>query len=641
MPDDFKRQSKAPKNAFFRAACSGFIFLTATFGANSAFAINVTTYHYDDLRTGWNSHETQLTPETLASGLDGKTFKLIASVPLDDQVDAQPLIVTHQPIEGRGTHNVVYVVTANNTLYALDAHTGAILRQRNFGPPVPQSALPGECNNNAANVGITSTPVIDRAAGTLYLMTYVYRDNIQNYFLHAVSLSTLADVVPPVRVTATGKLRDGTEYKFKPKVSRQRSALLLANGIVYAGFASFCDIFADKSRGWVLGWRKDTLTPLPRNELTNKRTKAPHSFFLTSIWMSGYGLASQRGSGDVYFITGNSDYSGKTINSVSNIAESAVQMSPNLSIVKSLFTPSNAVELEQHDDDFGSGGLLLLPPQEGAGSNLAAAAGKDGQMYLLNADNLGNNSNGALGSYDIGGPCWCGPSYFTAGDGTGRIVASGGHAVTIWKVVAGAQSQLSLLHSTEPVGGNHNSGFFTSVSSNGTKTPTIWAVSRPDDSPSHFISLYAFNKRGQTLMSARAGTWPNTGGHNNTVPVVANGKVYVASFKTLSIFGLSSAPPATLHTPAPSAVARIALSGGERELFGIVKSMDGYTMTVEKRDGSLVTVDASEAVRNFKYAPASVGRAVQIRGTFDHAGTLNASVVLHAKQNPAMWQSDR
>ena len=374
-----------------------------------AHAKNVLTYHYNNLRTGWNSQETVLTPSTVASGRNGKTFKLLASVALDEQVDAQPLIVTNQTIEGQGTHNVAYVVTANNTLYALDARTGAILRQRNFGPPVPQSALPGECDNNGTNVGTTSTPVIDYASRTLYLMAYVYRQNVPNYFLHAVSLSTLDDVTSPVRVTATGKLRDGTEYKFNAAVSRQRAALLLSNGIVYAAFASFCDIFADQSRGWVLGWRAATLNPLPKNELTNKKARSAHSFFLSSIWMSGYGPAAHPDTGDVYFITGNSDYSGKTIDSVFNVAESAVQVSPNLATVKGLFTPGNAVELEKHDDDFGSGGLMIMPRQNGAPSNLAIAAGKDGKMYLLNADDLKNGGAGALDSQDIG-PCWCGPS---------------------------------------------------------------------------------------------------------------------------------------------------------------------------------------------------------------------------------------
>jgi hypothetical protein len=598
------------------------------------------------LRTGWNPNETVLTPNRVMNGVGGLTFKMTASVVLDDQVDAQPLIVTGQAVPGQGTHDIVYVATENNTLYAIDANTDAILLQRNFGPPVPQSALPGGCNNNAANVGVGGTPVIDRAANTLYLIAYTYVNSVQEYFIHAVSLSTLDDLVPPVRVDAKGKLRGGTNYPFNAVVSRQRAALLLANGNVYAGFASFCDVAANQSRGWVLGWHKDTLVPLPIDDLTNKLNNSPDSFFLTSIWMSGYGLASLPSSGDIYFVTGNSDYSGDTINSVYNVAESAVQLSSNLKTMKSVFTPDNAVSLENSDADFGSGGLMLLPVQPGAASNLAVAAGKDGNMYFLNADNLNNNTTGnnrILGTYGIGG-CWCGQSYFTASDGSGRVVASGGNSVGIWKVKAGPPSTLKFLRSTASVGGNQDPGFFTVVSSNGTmkRTPIVWAVSRPDGTPSHNVSLFAFDATsGATLMSGVAGSWPNTGGNSNIAPVAANGKVYVASFQTLAIFGLSSAPAAIAVKPAPPVAAKVSLPPGMHEISGTVRAMNDYVMTVAKRDGSLVTVDGSAAARNLNYAQPKIGNGVLVRGTINQAGVFDASIVLHAKKDPAMWLPDR
>jgi hypothetical protein len=640
--------AKKSKDLYRYAAllCAGMLLINAV-AVSSVVAKNVTTYHYDNLRTGWNSQETVLTPNAVLNGAGDKHFKLIRWVRLDEQIDAQPLLVTNQQIKNQGIHDVVYVATQNNTLYAIDAHTGAILRERNFAPPVPQSALPAFCNNNSTSLGIGSTPVIDRAAGRLYVMAYTYINKIQRYVLYAVDLSTLGNAVPPVVVSATGYLRDGSVYEFNAAVSRQRAALLLANGNVYAAFASFCDVAADKTRGWVLGWRANTLTPLPHNALTNKRKTSPNSFFLTSIWMSGYGLAAARRSGDVYFITGNSDYSGATISSVFNVAESAVQVSSNLARVRSAFTPDNATQLEHDDGDFGSGGLMLLPPQPGVTRNLATAAGKDGKMYLLNADNLNNNNSGndrILGVYDIG-PCWCGPSYYRASDGTGRIVSSGGHSVQIWKVVTGATTRLRLLRSTANIAGRQDSGFFTAISSNGTRSPIVWAVSRPDSSPEHHVRLYAFSPTtGATLMSAVAGYWPHTGGNSNIVPVVANGKVYVASFKRLAIFGMSdAAEPAAANEEAPEApvAVRIPLEAGVREIFGTVKSLEGHVMTIVKRDGSLLTVDATIAVKEFNYAPPAVDNAVQVRGKLDESGVLNASIVLHAKKDPAMWLSDR
>ncbi len=618
-----------------------FAFGLSSLAGSSAFAANVTTYHNDTLRTGWNDSETVLTPSVVKHGSGGQTFKLTASVTLDDQVDAQPLVVTGQAVQGQGTHDVTYVATENNTLYAIDANDGTILLHRNFGPPVPRSSLPGGCSNNAANVGIGSTPVIDSTTGTLYLIAYTFEHSQQKYTLHAVDLSTLDDVTAPVRVSATGRLDDHSKYHFNAAVSRQRSALLLANGNVYAGFASFCDVAADQSRGWVLGWQKDTLTPLAHNELTNVLTSAPDNFFLTAIWMSGYGLAAQPSTGDIYFVTGNSDPSGETLNSVTNIAESAVQMSADLSTVKGVFTPPNAVGLEQGDVDYGSGGFMLLPGQPNQHSGLGVAAGKDGNMYFFNADNLGGSS---LGSFDIGS-CWCGQSYFGTANGTGRVVTSGGDNVGIWKVKAGGTPNLTQIASSAGVGGNQDPGFFTSISSNGNDetTAVIWAVSRPDGTAQHNISLFAFDgRKGKTLMSSHAGKWPNTGGNSNIVPTVANGKVYVASFKSLQIFGLSAAPaavaPEVKFSPSEGLVV---LPPGTHEIYGTVRAIDGTTLKVAKRDGSAITVDASTAEKSQRYAEPVVGNGVILRGAFGAAGVLNAEIVLHAKKDPAMWPADR
>ncbi|HEX4295806.1 MAG TPA: hypothetical protein VHZ29_16850 [Rhizomicrobium sp.] len=606
-----------------------------------ALAANVTTYHNDTLRTGWNNGETVLTPGVVKHGSGGQTFKLTASVTLDDQVDAQPLVVAGQAIQGQGTHDVTYVATENNTLYAIDANDGTILLHKNFGPPVPRSALPGGCSNNAANVGIGSTPVIDPATGTLYLIAYTFEHSQQKYTIHAVDLSTLDDVTAPVRVSATGRLADNSKYRFNAAVSRQRSALLLSNGTVYAGFASFCDIAADQSRGWVLGWQKDTLTPLAHNELTNVLTSAPDNFFLTAIWMSGYGLAAQPSTGDIYFVTGNSDPSGETLNSVTNIAESAVQMSADLSTVKGVFTPSNAVSLEQGDVDYGSGGFMLLPGQPNQRSNMGVAAGKDGNMYFFNADNLAGS---ALGSFGIGS-CWCGQSYFGTANGSGRVVASGGDNVGIWKVRAGGQPNLTQVASSASVGGNQDPGFFTSISSNGTDdmTAVIWAVSRPDGTSQHNVSLFAFDgRKAKTLMSSHAGKWPNTGGNSNIVPTVANGKVYVASFKSLAIFGLSAAPAATVPEVKFSPEAGlVALPAGTHEIYGTVRAIDGTMLKVARRDGSALTVDAGVAEKTLRYAEPVVGNGVILRGAYGAGGVLDAEIVMHAKRDSAMWPADR
>ena len=497
----------------------------------------VTTYHYDNLRTGWNREEEELTYKKVHSA----RFGLLKNVTLDDQVDTQPLLVPHVDIPtgpSPGVHDVVYVATEGNTIYAIDASSGQILLNPKFGNPVP---TPLGCGNNGPNVGINGTPVIDHETRTMFVIIYTLEAGTPIYRLHGLDLSSLTDKIPPVVVSASHKLTNGTMFQFNAKYQRQRPALLLSKGNVYAGFGSFCDFAANVSRGWLLGWKRDTLTPLAANQLDDTQATSPDSFFLSSIWMSGYGLAADP-EGNIYFITGNSDYSGTTYDGVTSIQESVVKVAGDLSKVLDLFTPSNQGNLDQTDEDFGSAGALLLPPQEGGTPHLIAAAGKDGRMFILNRNNMGGYTPGGPDKFvtqaDIGG-CWCGQSYFHH-----KIVSSGGSKAILWKVQTSPMVVLQNQGSSAGIGGGQDPGFFTSISSDDEDHPIIWAVSRPDNSSPADISLFAFKGEPSssatldTLFHAQAGTWPNTGGNANIVPVVANGKVYVASYKQLSIFGM-------------------------------------------------------------------------------------------------------
>ena len=510
----------------------------------------------------------------------------------------------------------------------------------NFGAPVPYYDLPGGCGNNGPNVGINSTPVIDTSAGLMYVVTYTLENGNQTFRIHALSLSTLADAVPSVVITASGKLSNGQTYQFQPASTRQRPGLLLSNGNVYAGFGSFCDINANVSRGWVLGWQTGTLTPLPANHLNDLLGSDEDDFFLTSVWMSGYGLAADTG-GDIFFVTGNSDYSGNAYNTQTNLSESAIELSSDLTKVESYFTPSNVHQLEQGDGDYGSGGLMLLPPQKGGVSNVAVAAGKDGNLYLLNAKKLGKGSD-PLASYYVGG-CWCGQSYFQEGN-TSEVVTSGGNNVNIYSVQTTKKGNpsLALQATSSNVPGGQDPGFLTSVSSNGAKKKSaiVWAVSRPTDSNPANIYLLGFDDAGKQLFMGLAGTWPNVNGNSDTVPTVANGKVYVASYQSLAIFGLNGGKNVKL--PATRPVSMVTpLPKGEHEIRGVVKSMNGNLLRVAERDGSMLTVDTTQAEKNFRMAEPSVGNGLLARGTVDATGIFRALVILHAKNNPAMWPADR
>jgi hypothetical protein len=524
------------------------LFFIVIIAAGAGWAQSITTYHYDNYRTGWNQTETTLTPLNVNSS----SFGLLQSVALDDQVDAQPLYMPGETITAgqfQGTHNVIYVVTESDSVFAIDAQSGTVLLQVSLGTPIP---YPLGCNNNGPNVGINSTPVIDPIGNTLYVMVYTQQSGTPQYMLHALNLDSLTDKVAPQLVSASHTLTNGSTYEFDATYQRQRPGLLLANGNIYAGFGSFCDFSANVSRGWLLGWQEGTLTPLAANELFDMQASSPNSFFLSSIWMSGY-APSVDDSGNILVVTGNSDYSGTTYDGVTNIQESVIKISPELSSVLDLFTPADWPSLDENDTDYGSGGVLVLPDQLGAYPHLAVAAGKEGNMFFMNEDNLGGYSssgNNVLGTYYIGG-CWCGQSYYVdPSDLIPRVVTSGGSNVQVYQVLTSPSPALNMVaQSTSLISGYQDPGFFTSVSSNATSNAVIWALSRPKSASSDAIHLYAFNPdSGSTLKpiyNTSAGTWPNVNGNANLVPVVANGEVFVASDKQLDIFGLTKAVTTT------------------------------------------------------------------------------------------------
>jgi outer membrane protein assembly factor BamB len=524
-----------------RAVLAILVFISST-ALLAVGQIAVTTYHYDNNRTGWNQNETVLTP----ANVGGSSFGLLQTVALDDQVDAQPLVVPGVQItagKSQGLHDVVYVATEGNTVYAIDANTGAVLLSPNFGTPV---SSPLGCNNNGPNVGITSTPVIDPDSKTLYAMAYIQGSTGPAYYLHALDLGSLTDKVPSHLVKASHTLTDGSTFNFNATYQRQRPALLLANGSIYAGFGSFCDLAPDLSRGWLLGWTAGSLKPFPSNDLTNQLVTSRNGFFLSSIWMAGYGPASDD-AGNILLVTGNSDPAGNTYDGVTNIQESVVKVSSTLTTVLDLFTPKNVAALDAIDADFGSGGVLVLPDQPGSTPHLAVAAGKAGTMFLMNEDKLGGfspNKNAVLASYAVG-RCWCGPSYFVdPSDGVARVVSSGGRQARVWKLQTSPKVTLTQVTESPSLGGGQDPGFFTTISSNGTAGPIIWGLSRPPNtSKLSPVYLFAFDPEsgGSTmkqLFKGNAGAWPNVGGDANLVPVVANGQVFVASNQQLQIFGI-------------------------------------------------------------------------------------------------------
>jgi len=604
-------------------------------GAMSSYAatatpIAVTTYHYNALRTGWNNQETQLSASTFPAN-----FGVLATVAVDDQVDAQPLLLPAQAIAG-GTHDVLYVVTENNSVYGLDAQTGQVLVTRNLGPPVPKL-----CANNG--VGITATPVIDTSRHRMYVIAYTNGTSPQ-YKLHALDLVTLADVLTPVTVTATRKLTDGSTFTFDAAYQRQRPALLLSKGAVYAGFGSFCDSQASHSRGWVLGWNVGKLTLLANAQLNDTQATSPTNFFLSSVWMSGFGLATNGSA--LFFSTGNSDCNihdkpelcppQSTYDGVTNIQESVVGVQMDLSARTGVFTPSNVFQMDMHDADLGASGVMLLPTQSD-GSNLAAIVSKDGRLFLLNQSHLSQ----PLDTKQLGSGCWCGASYYQGQDGIGRVVTTAGMLQT-WQVATSpaphwvAESTTSTIPASQ-----QDPGFFTVVTSNVRKAGSaiIWAVNRPTSTTG--LVLYAFaatpvNGSLKLLYSGAAGQWPHQGANANVVPLVANGRAYVGAYKTLMIFGAGGTPA----NAEPIDSAEEALPSGTSRVSGTLISLQGYALTLLTRSGTRVEVDGTQAAANERSTHLEISDAYTVIAP---AGTapLRATSITRAKPGMGAWPPDQ
>jgi hypothetical protein len=623
-------------------------------------SIDVTTFHYDSMRTGWNSKERKLSPDTIKKG----SFGLLETVNLDEQVDAQPLVISGLEIDGR-KRDIVYVVTENNTVYAIDAVSHAIIGQpRHLGAAV--SAGDGgiiDCGNNASVIGINSTPVIDRAANVLYLVAFVLENDQPVYRLFALDLLTLVDKHAPEVISASVPLADGSNYDFNAKVSRQRAALALSNDhkVVYAAFASFCDHNADKSRGWIIGLDTQTLKPIG-SSITDRRPPGgatrPDTFRLDSIWMSGDGPAIDN-EGNAFFITGNSNWRtppSPISDSKVSLPDSVVKMSADLKQIVDFFTPMDmpALDGNGNDKDFGSGGILLIPEAESSKLHLAVAAGKKGDMFLLNRDNLGKfdpKANHVLDVQSIGA-CWCGQSYFVGADGIGRILSSGGKGLTSWKVQTSAVPSLAQewnkrLNPEPTPAVSFQTGFFTSISSDGVKADSaiVWAVQRPTSKSLPNLTLWAFNANsGDNIVAALpAGNWTHFVSGANIVPVVANGQVFVASDRELQFFGLrppAAAPPAAPPVAALSTRLHPA-AGSKAVLFGTVVEADSSTLSLQTRTGTQ-RVDIAEADRAYRTGMLPPGRAVVVYGTRKSDGGVQADWIdPHGNNSPALWDADK
>jgi len=342
---------------------------------------SVTAWHYDNSRTSANTSETKLTPSNVNSSSFGKLF----TDPVDGIVSGQPFYLPNVNIPGQGVHNVVYVATMHDSVYALDADdasdptplwmTSILSYSAPGATTVPTSVKRDGGTTGWTEVGIVSTPVIDPATGTLYLVAETYESGNVVHRLHALDVTTgLEKLGGPTTITASYTL-NGSTTVFADLYQLNRPGLLLANAHIYIGFGSNC--CNDYSQGWILSYNAATLQQEGAYSAEPGRT-------LASIWQRGAGLSADS-SGNIYAETAEGFYSAGT-----NLSSSVVKLSQSGATLElgDFFTPYNQQYLTQHDLDLNDA-ALILPDQTGPYPHELIAEGKEGTVYVLNRDNLG------------------------------------------------------------------------------------------------------------------------------------------------------------------------------------------------------------------------------------------------------------
>ena len=514
--------------------------------------VNVLTYHNDNARTGQNTLESVLTPSNVNASQFGKLY----SVPVDGYVFAQPLLLNNVSIPGQGTHNVVYVATENDSLYAIDAVNGFVLWQVNFLNPsagiTTVSNTDVACTDFPPQIGITSTPVIDPTTGTIYLLARTKENGTFVHRLHAIDVATHVEkfggpVVITATVPGTGDGSSGSSVTFDGLRQGQRTALLLQNGHVILGWASECDIAP--YHGWVMSYNAGTLA---QEAVWNDTPNGSDG----GVWIGGSGCAGDA-SFNTFFATGNGTYDGS-----SEFGDSIVkvgQPTAGTFNVGDWFTPFNQATLSAGDTDLGSGGVLLLPdlPAGSPHQHLLVQAGKQGMIYLIDRDNMGHYCSTCTNadsqvvqeiqalSLMIGAPAyWNGNLFFGAGK----------FKTADYFRAFSFNANNSGLISTTPTSLSPEQFSFPaptpSISANGNANGIVWALENSSYISSCCQVLHAYDATNlatelYTSNQAPANRDVPGGAVKFSVPTVANGRVYVGSQASLSIYGLLQSKAAT------------------------------------------------------------------------------------------------
>jgi Ricin-type beta-trefoil lectin domain len=496
-----------------------------------ATAADVLTQHNDQWRTGSNLSETALTPSNVNVNNFGKLF----SYTVDGHVYAQPLLVSGLSIAG-GTHNVCYIATMEDSVYAFDADSNTTFWHVVFTggniTPVPIVDITGNNNLNIhGDVGILSTPVIDRASGTIYVLARTKDTSNSTYIqkLHALNILTGAEKFGgPVTIAASG---------FNTKLQSQRPGLGLSNGNVYIAWGSHEDI--NTYHGWAMAYNATTLAQVAVFNSTPGGSRG-------AFWQAGQAPAFDR-TGNLYMITGNGDWNGTT-----NWGETFLKLTPTLGVLD-WFTPDNFASLNSGDVDFGSAGALLLPTASGYPSTqYVIGGGKEGKIFVLDksgSGTMGHESSGNTGAHQIwqaiqtaacshhihGSPVYWNSStqgqlvYVWGENDVGKAFKFNGSTFTT--------TAFSTTTVKAPTTGCGMPGATLSISANGNTNGIIWANCVFTGDALHnivpgILRAYNANSLGTELWNSQMNSTRDGIGlfAKYVPPTVANGKVYMSSF---------------------------------------------------------------------------------------------------------------
>lgn len=503
-------------------------------------SIDVITYHYDNLRTGQNINEVTLT----TANVNQATFGKLGEFAVDGLVDGQPLLLSNLAIPGKGNKNVLYVVTENDSIYAFDADSitatgGTTLWQTT-------ALLAGEtpsdnrgCSQVTPQIGITSTPVIDRSRNAIYVVA-MSKDSQGNYYqrLHALNLTTGQELFGgPTTIQATfpgtGDNSSNGSVVFDPKQYKERPGLLEVNGTIYTMWSSHCDY--QPYTGWIMAYSADTLAQTSVLNLVPNGSEG-------AIWMSGAAPAADA-NGNIYTILGNGEFDttlnaqGFPTNGDCGNCFAKITSTAPLTLLD-YFTPLNTVSESDSDTDFGSGGPLLLPDVVDANGNtrhLAVGSGKDANIYVVDRDNMGKFNGNADNIYELisgqlAGGVWAKPSYFNGTVYYGAV----GDAIKAFPITN------ALLATTPSSQSSHTftyPGAAPTISANGSTNGIVWVVE--NSSPAVLHAYDAINLANEFYDSNQAPNGRDQFSNNKFItPMVANGKVYVGTSKSVAVFGL-------------------------------------------------------------------------------------------------------